>query len=232
MVPWIDENLNPLTGDWIARMRLKSRKNGNTWDATKGGEERGKDYNHSTFCDLVINGLIGLRPQADNTVVVNPLLPEGRWDYFCLDQIWYHAVPVDDFLRSHRRALSPGKRAAYVFADGRVIATADKLQRVKGKLPVAVARNPAVAENESAPAVAADSGAGGGWVKYEHNPVMGSKYGTCFDISVLKEAGAYRMWLSWRPKQSIALVESKDGYHWSEPPRVLRRSAQGIGLGG
>ena len=22
-------------------------------------EERGKDYNHSTFCDLVINGLIG-----------------------------------------------------------------------------------------------------------------------------------------------------------------------------
>ena len=27
------------------------------------------------------------------------------------------------------------------------------------------------------------------------------------------------MWLSWRPKQSIALVESKDGIHWSEPPR-------------
>ena len=25
----------------------------------KGGKERGKDYNHSTFCDLIINGLIG-----------------------------------------------------------------------------------------------------------------------------------------------------------------------------
>jgi hypothetical protein len=25
----------------------------------KGGEERGKDYNHSTFVDLVINGLLG-----------------------------------------------------------------------------------------------------------------------------------------------------------------------------
>ena len=60
-----------------------------------------------------------------------------------------------------------------------------------------------------------------GWVKYEGNPVMGGKYGTCFDISVLKEGGAYRMWLSWRPKQSLALVESKDGIHWSEPPQIV-----------
>ena len=37
---------------------------------------------------------------------------------------------------------------------------------------------------------------------------MGGKYGTCFDISVLKEGDTYRMWLSWRPKKSIALVES------------------------
>src|SRR3974377_645918 len=61
----------------------------------------------------------------------------------------------------------------------------------------------------------------GGWVKYDKNPVMGGKYGTCFDISVLKEGDTYRMWLSWRPKQSVALVESKDGIHWSEPPRIV-----------
>ena len=60
-----------------------------------------------------------------------------------------------------------------------------------------------------------------GWVKYEGNPVMGGQYGTCFDISVLKEGGTYRMWLSWRPKQSLALVESKDGIHWSEPPQIV-----------
>ena len=89
VVPWIDENLNPTNGDWISRTRLKSWKNG-TWDAGKGGEERGKDYNHSTYCDLVISGLIGLRPRADETVEVNPLVPEGAWDYFCLDQIRYH----------------------------------------------------------------------------------------------------------------------------------------------
>ena len=47
-MPWIDENLNPSTGDWISRTRLKAWKNG-TWDAGKGGVERGKDYNHSTY---------------------------------------------------------------------------------------------------------------------------------------------------------------------------------------
>lgn len=50
---------------------------------------------------------------------------------------------------------------------------------------------------------------------------MGGKYGTCFDISVLKDREIYRMWLSWRPKQSVALVESTDGIHWSEPPKIV-----------
>ena len=57
VVAWIDEDLDPLTGDWIARTILKP-----------GGEgsvvERGKDYNHSTFCNLVISGLVGIRPAA------------------------------------------------------------------------------------------------------------------------------------------------------------------------
>jgi predicted GH43/DUF377 family glycosyl hydrolase len=38
---------------------------------------------------------------------------------------------------------------------------------------------------------------------------------------VLKEDDGYRMWLSWRPKKSVALVESKDGIHWSEPPQIV-----------
>ena len=51
--------------------------------------------------------------------------------------------------------------------------------------------------------------------------MLGGKYGTCFDISVLKEGDRYRMWFSWRPKASIARVESRDGIHWSEPEIVL-----------
>jgi beta-1,2-mannobiose phosphorylase / 1,2-beta-oligomannan phosphorylase len=60
-----------------------------------------------------------------------------------------------------------------------------------------------------------------GWVKYANNPVLGGTYGTCFDISVLREGKIYRMWFSWRPRQSIALVESPDGLHWSKPVIVL-----------
>jgi len=60
-----------------------------------------------------------------------------------------------------------------------------------------------------------------GWVKHPKNPVLGGDLGTCFDISVLKESDIYRMWFSWRPKKSIAFVESKDGVKWSEPVIVL-----------
>ncbi len=199
VVPWIDENLHPTNGDWISRTRLKSWKDG-TWDARKGGEERGKDYNHSTFCDLVISGLVGLRPRADETVEVNPLVPEGTWDYFCMDQIRYHGHWLTILFDKTGKHYGKGS-GLRVFCDGREIAVAEKLQRVTGKLPAA----------ETA----------GGWKKFEGNPVMGGKYGTCFDISVLREGGKYRMWLSWRPQKSVALVESADGIHWSEPPQIV-----------
>ena len=60
-----------------------------------------------------------------------------------------------------------------------------------------------------------------GWMKHPKNPLLGGDLGTCFDVSVLKERDGYRMWFSWRPKKSIALVESKDGIEWSKPVIVL-----------
>jgi predicted GH43/DUF377 family glycosyl hydrolase len=65
-----------------------------------------------------------------------------------------------------------------------------------------------------------------GWVKNPASPVLGGKLGTCFDVCVLKESNTYRMWFSWRPKKSIALVESADGIHWSEPQIVLGPRAE------
>ena len=89
-------------------------------------------------------------------------------------------------------------------ADAPETAASDKLERVTGQLPPP-----------------ADDETSAGWKKFAGNPVMGGKYGTCFDISVLREGDKYRMWLSWRPKAAVALVESKDGIHWSEPPRIV-----------
>ncbi len=128
VVPWIDENLNPLTGDWISRTRLKQWKNGD-WDAGKGGKERGKDYNHSTFCDLVISGLIGLRPRADHVVEVHPLVPAGTWDFFCLDNVRYHGHSLT--ILWDKTGQQYGRGAGFrVLCDGRSCMQSPKIQRL------------------------------------------------------------------------------------------------------
>ncbi len=124
--PWIDENLNPYTGDWIARTLLKQRR--------QPPDERGKDYNHSTFCDLVISGVVGLRPRADDTIEVNPLLPQGMWDYFCLDRVLYHGRTLTIVWDKTGQRYGRGE-GLRVFANGKEIATAKKLERVMGTLP-------------------------------------------------------------------------------------------------
>jgi predicted GH43/DUF377 family glycosyl hydrolase len=65
----------------------------------------------------------------------------------------------------------------------------------------------------------------GGWKKFGGNPVLGGSLGTCFDVAVLKEGETLRMYFSWRPRKSLALVESRDGVHWSEPRIVLGPNA-------
>ena len=133
VVPWIDENLNPATGDWISRTRLKAWTNG-TWDAGKGGVERGKDYNHSSFCDLIITGLVGLRPRTDDVVEVHPLVPDGKWDWFCLDKVVYHGRTLTILWDKTGTKYGRGK-GLRVFADEREIAHSETLGRVTGNLP-------------------------------------------------------------------------------------------------
>ena len=76
---WIDENLNPFTGDWISRTLLKER--------CAQPEERGKDYNHSSFADLIISDLLGLQVDGRGRLSVDPLIPEGVWDWWCLRDV-------------------------------------------------------------------------------------------------------------------------------------------------
>jgi hypothetical protein len=133
IVPWIDENLNPLTGEWIARTRLKAWKNG-TWDGGKGGVERGKDYNHSTYCDLIITGLVGLRPQADDLVVVNPLLPAETWDFFCIDGVPYHGHMLTILYDKTGRRYGKGV-GLRILADGKEIGARESLGLLKARLP-------------------------------------------------------------------------------------------------
>jgi hypothetical protein len=125
IVPWIDENLNPYTGDWIARTLLKSRGT--------NLRERGKDYNHSTFCDLVITGLIGLRPQDNNQIIVNPLIPEKAWDYFCLENVHYRGRKIT--ILYDRKGTKYNKGIGLmIFADGKKIASNPELGLIRSAL--------------------------------------------------------------------------------------------------
>jgi len=132
VVPWIDENLNPFTGDWISRTRLKTWNNG-AWSSEKGGVERGKDYNHSTYCDLIINGLIGIRPQEDGTLTVNPLLPDGAWDYFCLENVMCFGKNITVIFDKTGTKYHKGK-GLMLFVDGRMKTSSPGLSLLKCRL--------------------------------------------------------------------------------------------------
>ncbi|KAL0469382.1 hypothetical protein QR685DRAFT_544927 [Neurospora intermedia] len=65
--------------------------------------DHSEDYNHSTFVDNIVAGLIGLRAQSDDTLVVNPLAPSS-WDHFALENAAYHGHSVTvlwDRTKSH-----------------------------------------------------------------------------------------------------------------------------------
>jgi hypothetical protein len=196
-IPFIDENLHPATGEWLARSLLY--KFPEDRQIKKGGKNRGRDYNHSTYNDLIITGLVGLRPRIDHTVEVNPLVPAGALDYFALDGVRYH--DWDLTILWDRTGKRYGKGAGLrVFAGGKEIGASPSLGWMTANLP----------QTSS------------GWMKSEHNPLIGGReLGTVFDIAVLREDGKYRMWGSWRPKKALALFESVDGIRWSEPLIVL-----------
>ena len=75
--PDLQEDYNPDTGKVIV------------------GLPRSHHYNHSDYNDLIITGLVGLRPRADNTLEINPLIPSDPHSpdaigYFCLENVSYH----------------------------------------------------------------------------------------------------------------------------------------------
>jgi hypothetical protein len=110
VIPWIDEDLDADTDEWIARDILQKR------DSSSAG--RGAYYNHSGFADPLITGLIGLRPSSGSRIVLHPLLPSGTWSYFALDGLPYHGhlltIVYDETGQHYHRG-----RGFQLFVDGR-----------------------------------------------------------------------------------------------------------------
>jgi hypothetical protein len=83
----------------LQRYAATQRKNGRPYvaEAHHPDEDRwiydstghSEDYNHSTYADLVLSGLLGIRPQADDTVRIAPLVPDS-WSHFAVENVAYH----------------------------------------------------------------------------------------------------------------------------------------------
>jgi hypothetical protein len=114
--PYIGEYLDETTGQWL-----------------KGDHPRSRYYNHSCFCDHVINGLVGLTPRADETIAISPLVPEDRWDWFCLDGVAYHGrdLTIVWDRDGKKFATQPGLS---VFIDGKRIAHSQSLAHITGEI--------------------------------------------------------------------------------------------------
>jgi hypothetical protein len=116
--PYLGEYIDEVTNYWL-----------------KGPvSERSRYYNHSTFADLVVTGLAGLRPREDNIVDVNPLVPDGNWDWFCLDQVQYHGHMLTILWDKYGTHYNRGA-GFRVYADDQLIAYSATLERVTGALP-------------------------------------------------------------------------------------------------
>ncbi|MEV0383154.1 NEW3 domain-containing protein [Nonomuraea sp. NPDC050643] len=100
------------------------------------GAGHSEHYNHSTFNDLVISGLIGLRPQADGRVVVNPLVPAG-WDHFGLENVPYHGHNVTVLWDRDGTRYGQGK-GLRLYVDGRLAAARPALGELTAHVPAAV----------------------------------------------------------------------------------------------
>lgn len=114
--PYIGEYLDEVTGYWL-----------------KGDQERSRYYNHSTFNDMMIIGLCGIVPQKDNTLVVNPLVPEGKWSYFCLDNVLYHGKNITVLYDSTGMRYNQGKGLT-VFVNGVKKAHSGRIEKLTVKL--------------------------------------------------------------------------------------------------
>jgi hypothetical protein len=110
--PYIGEYQDETTGYWL-----------------KGDQERSRYYNHSTFNDLLISGLIGLRPRADEVIEVNPLIPEDKWDWFCMDNVLYHGKILTIIWDKTGEKYKKGKGLS-VWADGKEIGRSARLEKL------------------------------------------------------------------------------------------------------
>ncbi|MFF3468116.1 glycosyl hydrolase family 65 protein [Streptomyces sp. NPDC002619] len=102
------------------------------------GRNHSEDYNHSTFNDLVLSGLLGLHPQEGARLRVQPLVPDG-WDHYAVENVPYHGHNVT--VLWDRDGSHYGKGAGMrIYVDGTLVRSSPTLDDVT--VPVGPAGSP------------------------------------------------------------------------------------------
>lgn len=114
--PYIGEYQDEKNGEWL-----------------KGDNPRSSFYNHSTFNDLIINDLIGIKPRQDNVLELFPLIPKNQWHWFMLDNVTYHNKLVTVLWDQTGKKYNRGK-GLLIFVDGKEIYKGKDLKPVKVKM--------------------------------------------------------------------------------------------------
>jgi hypothetical protein len=100
-----------------------------------------ENYNHSTYNDLVITGLIGIRPRPDDVFEVNPLVPTtgpNAWHYFCLEDVLYHGHLMTVLYDSDGSRYGRGS-GFRIYQDGALLYSSPHVHHVVEKLSSASA---------------------------------------------------------------------------------------------
>ncbi len=125
VIPWIDEDLDADTDEWIAKDMLVAKQK---------QVGRGNYYNHSGFADPLITGLVGLRPNDGDEVILQPLLPPNAWSYFAVDGLPYHGHLLTILYDRTGRHFGRG-RGLRLFVDGKLAAARSELGALRYRLP-------------------------------------------------------------------------------------------------
>lgn len=97
------------------------------------GLARSHHYFHSGFNDLIISGLVGVQPSADDTLTVDPLITadgaKDRIRYFALQDAPYHGRLVSIFYDESGKKYGKGK-GVHVYVDGALAGSRTDLGRL------------------------------------------------------------------------------------------------------
>eukprot|EP01045_Picozoa_sp_COSAG04_P007068 COSAG04_NODE_360_length_15920_cov_50.432815_11_plen_231_part_00 len=93
----------------------------------------GYEYNHSTFVDLILTALAGLRPGADGKLTVNPLVPPGALPWWTADGIVIRGKIVSVRFDRDGTHYKQGK-GLKVWLDGKLAASAPAMAKLQVQL--------------------------------------------------------------------------------------------------